>query len=187
MFNFEELNEETRATMLKEFEVEEAGCPFRSPRLSLLGIQEFPYIMREAIRNGNEQTLFDNLNDPKYWNETEPYQRSGVTRVRKLNYGNAARTFAITEFNTWYVRGLCHRLLDEGIYVCQVYRAESAQVPRTECLAHEGKCYSVQDIYDGHRAHYWPEPGDNTKLSIPVGAMCHHSIRRVPDGEDSNA
>ena len=186
MFNFEELNEETRAKMLQEFDTEEAGSPFRSPRLSPLGVQEFPCIMREAIRNGNEQTLYDNLNGSRHWNETEPYVRNGVTRFRRLNYSYAAKTFAVTEFNTWYVRGLCRRLLDDGVDICQVYRAESAQLPRPECHAHNGRRYSVQNIYDGHRAHYWPEPGDNTILSIPVGPLCHHSIRRITDGENSD-
>ena len=167
--------------MLQEFKAEEGGNPFRSPRLSPFGVQEFPSIMREVIKNGNEQTLLDRLNRPEYWNPTEKYQSKGVTLQRKLNYSNAARTFALTEFNTWYVRGLCRRLLEEEVDLCQVYRAESAQVPRSECLAHEGMRYSVQQIYDGHRAHYWPEPGDKTSLSIPVGPLCHHSIRRILD------
>ena len=138
MFVFEELYKQTRARMLEEFEAEEAGTPFRSPRLSPLGRQAFPDIMREVIKNGNDETLLNNLNHPSFWNEMEPYQRKGQAHFRRVNYTNAARTFALTEFNTWYVRRLCRRLLDEGVNLCQVYRAELAQVPRSECLVHEG-------------------------------------------------
>ena len=179
MFDFEELNEKTREKMLQEFEAKEGGNPFRSPRLSPFGVQEFPSIMREVINSGNEQTLLDRLNRPEYWNPTELYTRAGVTRIRRLNYTNAVSTFAVTEFNTWYVRGFARRLLDEGVTTCEVYRAASANEPREECREHEGARYPVQEIYNGHRARYWPTDEKPSAFSIPVGVHCHHIIRRV--------
>ncbi len=180
MFNFEELDEITRNWMLNEFHAEEAsGNPYRSSRLSPQGLSVFPIAMENAIRHGNEETLGRSLSNPEYWNPTETYVRSGVTRERKVNPEKAAEFLAYTEFNTWYVRGFARRLIEEGEERCQVYRAAPAFQPRAECLKHDNKIYSVKEIYDGHRARYWPPPGNPNALSIPVGTNCHHSIRRV--------
>jgi hypothetical protein len=180
MFNFEELDETTRKWMLLEFRIEEAsGNPYRSPRLSPKWLEIFPQKMEEAIKHGNEETLTQMLSDPVFWNSFEYYTRSGVKRKRRINYQKAAEALSITEFNTWYVKGFAHRLLEEGEEYCEVYRAAPAFEPRGECLQHDGRTYEVQRIYDGHRTRYWPHPGNPSALSIPVGTNCHHSIRRV--------
>lgn len=179
MFQFEELDQTTRRFMLQEFKAEESGTPYRSPRLSPRGRQAFPMLMEEAILSGNEETLARTLSNPSHWNPYETYVREGVTRQRKVTPGKAAESLAITEFNTWYVRGLAKRLLEEGEHVCQVYRAAPAWEPRGECLKHDRQIYSLQEVYDGHRARYWPEPGNPKVVSIPVGPNCHHTIRRA--------
>lgn len=180
MFAFEELTEETRQVMLQECESEQSQeVHYMSPRLSAEGSRVYPDLMREAIVLGNEESLEQALLRPEYWVQTEMYQRSGRYQERRVNFQTAAKTFAITEFNTWYVRGLARLLLNEGIETCEVYRAEAVQEPRGECLQHEGVLYRIQDIYDGHRARYWPLPGIPNALSIPVGPNCHHTIRRV--------
>jgi len=182
MFNFEELDETTRQYMLSEFRAEEgSGHAYRSARLSPSGLAAFPAAMEDAIKHGNEETLTQALSQPSYWNPTETYVRSGITRERRVNPAKAAEFLARTEFNTWYVRGLARRLMEEGEEYCQVYRAAPAWEPRGECFQHEDRIYRVQEIYDGHRARYWPPPGNPNALSIPVGTNCHHSIRRVRD------
>jgi len=179
MFHFEELDTTTREWMLREFEAEEDGSPYRSFRLCPEGSAAFPDVMREAIRNGNDVTLAASLCAPSLWLPGESYIKNGIARTRRINPAKAAEALAITEFNTWYVRGLARRLLEEGEETCEVYRADTAWSPRYECLQHEGQCYPVRTIYDGHRARYWPEPGNPSALSIPVGPNCHHTIRRV--------
>lgn len=178
--NFEELDTTTRGYMLAEFEAEEAGDnPYRSKSLSPAGRTAFPNLLREAITSGDEQTLIVSLLNPGYWNPTERYLRSGVWRDRQLNMHQAAERLCMTEFNTWYVRGLAKRLLNEGVTHCQVYRAALPKWEPAECSAHEGQILSVDKVYRIHRARYWPEPGDLTALSIPFGPGCHHTIRRV--------
>jgi hypothetical protein len=174
--------------MLKEFHAEEgAGNPYRSPRLSPAGLLAFPGAMAEAILHGDEETLVQALSSPEYWNPTELYTRSGVTRERVINPAKAAEFLAWTEFNTWYVRGLARRLLDEGEELCQVYRAAPAWQPRAECLQHDGQIYRLQEIYDGHRARYWPPPGDPTpcrfllaQTVITAFAVCVTNLR-IPE------
>src|SRR5688500_2044314 len=107
--NFEELDDDTRRYMLAEFDLGQANPNhFKSKLLSKDGEADFPEFMRRAINRGNEETLAESLANPALWNPTD----SGGHR---LNVLQAAERLAITEFNTWYVRGLAKRLLDEGV------------------------------------------------------------------------
>jgi hypothetical protein len=166
--------------MLHEFQAEEqSGNPYRSSRLSSSGIKIFPIEMENAIRGGDEVSLAHALSSPAYWQPLETYMRGGTRHSRRINPIKAAEFLANTEFNTWYVRGFARRLIEEGEESCQIYRAAIAWQPRGECLQHEDQIYSVRKIYEGHRARYWPPPGNPNALSIPVGTNCHHSIRRI--------
>lgn len=178
--NFEELDGTTRRYMLAEFEAEESsGNPYRGKGLSPAGRAAFANLMREALRAGDDQTLIGSLSQASYWNPTETYVRNGLERERRVNVQQAAERLGLTEFNTWYVRGLAKRLMEEGVTRCQAYRAATPKWEPGECSAHEGQIFSVEEIYRGHRARYWPEPGDDTAMSIPFGPGCHHTIRRV--------
>lgn len=180
MYNFEELDEITRKWMLEEFRNEEnSGQPYRSSRLSPEGIAICPKEMERAIEHGNEEAFVRVMSEPRCWRSSEIYQRQGRSHERRINPTKAAQFMAYTEFNTWYVRGFARRLIEEGQEECRVYRAKSAWQPRTECLRHENQIYKVKDIYAGHRARYWPPPGDQNALSIPVGTNCHHTIGRI--------
>jgi hypothetical protein len=105
--------------------------------------------------------------------------RSGIRRMRKINPEKAAEELAITEFNTWYVRGLARRLMEEGEEICEVYRADGAWEPRANVWSNEGRQYPVKTICGGHRARCWAERGYPAAVSIPVGPNCHNTIRRV--------
>jgi len=160
--------------MLKEFKAELATNPYFSKSLSTLGRRVFPEFMERAIKEGSEETLRRDLLDRGFWKTN-----SGRANPRTINPLTEAKKVAITEFNTWYVRGFARRLIEEGESLCEVYRAAPAEEPRTECRFHHGRQYPVQQIYEGHRARYWPEPGNPRALSIPVGPNCHHTIRRI--------
>lgn len=171
--HFEELDDRTRKLMLEEFEIEQRSSnPYFSPLLTKIGRREFVSLMRKAIRSGDEQQLVSSLARATYWDDTN--RRGSVVNVR-----HAAEQLAVSEFNTWYVRGLAKRLLDEGVTECQVYRAEDPRAERGECRQYEGRILPVEDVYGGHRARYWPEPGDPHALSVPFHPGCHHTIRRV--------
>lgn len=177
---YEELDDITRQHMLSEFEVEQrSATPYRSRALSAEGHAAFPGLLRRAIEAGNEQSLFASLNDARYWEPMEQYERNGVVRDRRRNIRQAAERLALTEFSTWYVRGLAARLLAEGVENCQVYRGAQPKWEPGDCARHEGVIVAVRAVYDGHRARYWPEPGNPDAFSIPSGPSCHHAIRRV--------
>ena len=179
MFNFEELNEATRRFMLREFDAEQEGTPYVSTQLSSQGVGVYAELMRNAICTGNEESLEADLSYDAYWRPTGSNQSRSPSRRTTNGFSYKAERLAITEFNTWYVRGLARLLLDEGVKTCEVYRAGAAKEPRGECAQHEGRRFSIQEIYNGHRARYWPKPGNPSAFSIPVGPYCHHTMRRV--------
>lgn len=178
--NFEELDQTTREFVLAEFEAEQASLtPYRSPLLTPTGVAAFVRLIRDAIITGNEVSLAAALAVAEYWHATESYERDGIVRTRNVNMRQASERLSLTEFNTWYVRGLSRRLLSEAAATCQAYRAAQPKWEPAECSAHEGQIFSVQEIYDGHRAKYHPAPGNPAAVSIPFGPGCHHTIRRI--------
>lgn len=179
---FEELDATTRQWMLVRFELEVTGtAPYRPRGLSPAGLAAFPDLMRGVIRgwNCNEESLAAALDRPDFWNPVELYVRKGVERERRINVAQASMRLSLTEFNTWYVAGLAHRLIDEGEIDCDIYRAAEPKFQHARCSAHEEQRYPLTAIIEGHRAGYWPGPGDPDRLSIPAGVGCHHTIRRV--------
>ncbi len=105
--------------------------------------------MRHVIRSGNEEKLIASLLNPTYWYPTEIYVRGGIERERRVNIQQAAERLGLTEFNTWYVRGLAKRLMDEGVTYCQAYRAAEPRWEPNECSEHEGRLFLVEEIYEG--------------------------------------
>jgi len=164
--------------MLTEFKDELAASPYRPKTLSDEGWRQFPRVMEQAINSGDDVTLAQTLNRTGFFRDTQRRAKARMIRVR-TNPGNASKTLALTEFNTWYVRGLCRRLVDEGVKSCEVYRAGPATNPRCECTGWEGRVFSVRGVYDGHRARYHGAGANPRALSIPSGPNCHHSIRRL--------
>jgi len=184
MYEFEELDNVTRKWMLEEFLNEEkSGAPYRSSRLSELGLKIFPKEMEKAIIEGNEESLEKALMNPDYWNPSESYKTKNRIRSRIVNPISAAEFLARTEFTIWFTRGFARRLIEEGETLCKVVRIAPADEPRRECRSHEDKIYNVIDIYNGHRVRYWPFPGKPDAFSIPMGTNCHHSIRRAPKSQ----
>ena len=178
--HFEALDETTRRFMLAEFDAEEtSGKPYRARGLSAKGLSVFHDLMREAIQSGTEKTLIAALAHPAYWDRHEIYYRNDKPRTRQINVSQAAERLGLTEFNTWYVRGLARRLLEEGETRCQVYRAAEPKGPPDTCRLQDGQIVPIEEVYRGHRASYWPEPGHPEAFSVPSGPGCHHTIRRV--------
>lgn len=162
--HYRDLDDRTRHHMLIGYEEELASeNPYVSGRLSDRGRDLFPELMREAIRNGTDESLRAQLNDARLW-------RPGSSR-------DAAQRLAYCEFNTFYVRGLAYRLQAEHEHRCEIYRAGPAYAPRALCRSWEGVSRSIADVLAGHRRHYHGDV-DVAVLSIPVGANCHHTIGR---------
>ena len=171
---FGELDAETRKWMLVEFEAEEDSKPYRPPRLNDVGQMKFVEMMTRAIQTGDIQSLEAEVSSGCL-KSMETRTRNGRTSHVRVPR-NAAHILAHTEFTTWYTRGFARRLIEEGVEMCEVYRAEAAARPRCSCSRLEGSVVSVRSVYDGHRPYHY---GTNPEITIPDGPLCHHTIRRV--------
>lgn len=183
MMNYDELDDTTRKWMLEEFNNEQSQEKHhQSKSLNQAGLEAFPEIMRKAIQTGNIDSLAKELSNPSYWNPTKPRKGKNGTIDIPINPQTEAKMVAHSEFNTCYTHGFARRLKEEGIEVCEVYRADRADQQNCECTNLEGTTQPVQKIYDGHRAKYFPKDNFGA-FSIPSVPYCHHTIRRVKKGE----
>lgn len=134
MFRFENLDETTRRYMLLEVEQAIKSSQLHlSRRFTAQGQEQYPDLLREAMRSGDEVSLTAALQEHHCFTEREPYG-AGTRRVP----ANAARTFAEGEFNAFYMRGVCHRAIQEGSMV-EVYRAKSVATMRPSSTLIEGQ------------------------------------------------
>lgn len=171
MFNFPELAA-TRERMLEAFLEEQARTdlpPYRPKGLTPEGEAAVSGLVEAAIRHGNEMSLKADLDFAPFWHAT----------AGGSNPGPIARRAANSEFNTWYVKGLCLRLLDEGVESCRVILAADGTDGCQECRQIDGHTMSVAQISENHRIRYHHLSPDPHALSVPLHTTCHHSIRRI--------
>lgn len=141
MFRFENLDEVTRRYML--IEVEEAikaSQLYLSQRFTTLGREQYPALLREAVRTGNENSLTTAILQKQLLVEQEPYG----TNTRRVP-ASAARTFAEGQFNAFYMRGVCHRALQAGGEV-EVYRAKEVITTHPISKYQEGQRLDPQQV-----------------------------------------
>jgi hypothetical protein len=136
--------------------------------------------MPEALKEQDDEWLRGEMSDLALWDATYPRAKpkGGITLV-KYNKPDAIRRLSYGEFNIAYIRGLATALLARGETHCEAYRAEDAYQPRGECSGWEGEQFALEAVIAGHRARYYPAPGEPGAFSIPSGPNCHHSIRAL--------
>lgn len=168
------LDDVTRGYMLAELErdKEKHGTPYISPRLSPEGARTYPQALREAISDGDDQTFEDALRTPGTFNPTETYARNGKTHQRKMN-SQAPQTLAESEFNRYYIRGLCARICEEGGGAVEVFRARASAWARPESEALIGAHIDAGELLDDLRTHIGEEP------SLLPDVNSGLSVRRV--------
>lgn len=171
MFNFPELAE-TRERMLEAFREEQTRTdlpPYRPKGMTQAGEAAFPGFMEAAILHGNELMLKADLDFAPFWYASGAGSNPGPLASRAAN----------SEFNTWYVKGLCLRLLDEGVETCEIIKAQAGADGCRECEQVDGRSMKVTEISEGHRIRYHHLSPDPHAISVPLHTNCHHSIRRL--------
>jgi hypothetical protein len=140
------------------------------------GWDAFLIAMPEALKGQTDVWLAVQMDVPGFW---QPQRWDKRGRWVTYNKPQALEILCAGEFNIAYIRGLALTLLAEDVADCEIYRAGNAVEKRRECSEWEGRAFPVQQVLDGHRARYWPPPGDRSAWSLPTGVGCHHSICRV--------
>jgi hypothetical protein len=163
---YENLDDTTRRYMLEEITHDiEAGTLYMSPRLSAQGKTDWVPLLREACESGSDETLASALRGSGRLNDFETRRtRSGGTSSVRVPI-TAPATLAEGEFNRFYARGVCRRVLQSGQSEVQVYRAKAVMSPRPESQARIGTRVNAASLLDDLRN----SPGVEPALGIPPG------------------
>jgi hypothetical protein len=129
--HYEDLTSETRRFMLEEIDMDiESDVIYRSPYLTQRGKGNWPDHLRDAAANGNDDSLAASVKGQ--FNQTTQRRKPKGGYYSAAVPVNAAEVIAESEFNRYFVRGLCRRAIAEGIPRLQVFRAEIVAQPRPE-------------------------------------------------------
>lgn len=162
----QQLNPQTRELMEEELDYDQAHHQLHiSPYLSGQGVHDFPLLLRQAIRHGDETTLAHSLGRMR---------RIARTAHRRLPEGgynivtvpyNAAEMIADDAFNRYYIRAICRRALAEGEDRVVVYRARATRSPRPRSEELVETAVDPAELLEDLRQH----SGEKTELGIPGG------------------
>lgn len=172
--DYKNLDERTRRFMLEEVDADtEAAKLYFSSYLSERGKTDWPALLRDAAKGGN---------DVSFGNELRKNERLNKTAQRKKKNGGyttvnvpitAHETLSEGEFNRFYIRGICRRAIDEKIPHVEVYRAKQVAEPRPESQAMIGQKINPAVLLEDLRQNVGVEtssgfPGPNSGLSIKL-------------------
>jgi hypothetical protein len=173
---FENLDERTRGLMLDEMEYDITNNQLHiSPFLSGQGQRDYAHLLREAIQNGDDETLAQSLREHRRIVRTQPRRqpKAGGYSIAATPE-NAADVLAESEFNRYYIRALARRAIEDGIDELVIYRAKPALNPRPESEARVETSLPPQDLLEDLRSH----PGDEPPaLGVPSGPNSGLSVR----------
>lgn len=132
-FNFLNLDDETRRFMVSEIEKAlDDGQVYFSKRFNEAGYAKWPELLLEAARKHDEHWLAYQLETQGLMKGIEESRTpSGGYTVKHVPH-TAAETMAEGQFNRFYILGLCHRALAEGVDEVIIYRAKDVSQPRSE-------------------------------------------------------
>lgn len=167
------LNNQTRQFMLEEIESDIANNQlYLSPRLSDVGLADYPDLIREAARGYDDEWLAETLRNNGRLNASEQRRtKSGYTMVKVPI--TAPETLSEGEFNRFYARGLCRLAVDTGVPTLQVYRAKAVMVARSASEAMIGSLIDAAALLQDLRTHQ----GVDTALGLPPGPNSGLSVK----------
>ncbi|EGJ50931.1 hypothetical protein [Desulfocurvibacter africanus] len=174
---YDSLDEETRRWMLVELdEDEQGGVLYYPPLLTDRGREEYRWLLREALKHHDDAWLAHGLDKPGLLrieladSETMGMSQRGRrgprwrTRIEQPNAEAMGTSpaevpmsviddMAADEFNRYYSRGVCRRVLESGLGQVEIYKIEaganlhlSYPVPGSENADHAREVEAGRDI-----------------------------------------
>ena len=173
--HYENLNKNTRSFMLSEIDSDLSHDNlYMSSRLNELGKQNYVSLLKEAVEYHDDAWLAQQLRSQGYMKDYEQRRkRGGFTNARVPV--TAPDTLSEGEFNRYYVRGLCVRVIEEGVDQVEVYRGKPVSQPRPESEVLLGKRLSVEALLEDLRKSKGIEPA----LGLPPGPNSGLTVRMV--------
>lgn len=164
--NYRHLDERTRALMLAEIDRDiSAGTLYLSDNLSEQGCADYPTLLRSAAQNGTDATLAAALSKCLNSHEKPRRLKSGGYSKPPIMRSNAHEMLAEGEFNRFYIRAVCLRVIEDGIKEVVVYRAKEVANARSTSEQMIGQRISPEALLNDLRIH----PGVDTALGLPPG------------------
>lgn len=171
-----DLDPETRDYMRMEISDDiENDRLYVSSRLSASGRAEYAQLLLDAVNSGTDSTLAAALAVAGRLNTTETSHTKTGKVIEKAVPSNAHETLAEGEFNRFYVRGLCARVVAHGDTDVEVYRAKPVTEPRSQSSALIGTSVNAKQLLNDLRAHV----GVDTALGLPGGPNSGLSVRLI--------
>lgn len=173
---YENLDAITRSFMLNEV-VSDVSLNklYMSPRLNEFGRQNYVHCLQEAVVHHNDGWLAQQLRSHGYMTDYEQRRTRGGGFTSARVPVTAPDTLSEGEFNRYYARGLCVRVIEEGRDQVEVYRGKSASRPRLESEAMLGIRLSAEALLKDLRASNGVEPA----LGLPPGPNSGLTVRMV--------
>jgi len=158
--------------MLAELELDVAEEKlYLSKYLSLTGRAAYPLLLGEAIEDGDDDSLAAALRAAGVFVDTYEKRKPKGGYTTATVPHTAPETLAEGEFNRFYLRGVCRRLIAAGSGSVEVYRARASAVPRAESEAMIGTLLDPQTLLGDLRDNTFVDnalhlpPGPNSGLS----------------------
>jgi len=171
--NLVDLNERVRQFMVDELNLDlEAGTLYRSERLTEDGWDKYHGLLRDAVVEGNDESLAQCLRSGKCMVAMEMTTRRGKLVATRVPV-NACQTLAEGEFNRFYLRGLCRCATEDGIDHLIIYRAKQVRQPRPDSFRLLGKAIDAHALLERARA----DPRVDLALGLPHGPNSGLSAR----------
>jgi hypothetical protein len=180
-FLYEDLDQITRQHMTAEIKKDIAADKlYLSNKLTHSGQESWFGLLLDAALCGSDDSLAALLQDRGLLNRCElkkkPKGGYSITQVSEI----AHITLAESEFNRFYVRGLCCRAIAEGIPRLEVYRAKEVDVPSDQCSEKIGLLMDPEAVLGDVRAsigvvtaHGVPQ-GPNSSLTLRIPRETAH-------------
>lgn len=130
MFVFENLNEKTRALMLRELDRDTMlGTLFLDARLQENSREGYFELLHEALSRGTPESFSEAILDQQLLKETETRDlgekqiQAKISNIAHYNIGEG-------EFNRYYMRAICLIAIENAWDEVEVYRAKQVSKPR---------------------------------------------------------
>ncbi|QDT94285.1 hypothetical protein [Gimesia algae] len=163
---YKHLDERTRRLMLEEIEHDVASSAlYLSTNLNENGIAEYPDLIREAARSGDDDTLAAAIVSRLNSHEKPRQLKSGKLSKPPVMRSNAHQMLAEGEFNRFYMRALCSRAIGDGVPSVIVFRAKTVEHARSASEQMIGRAMSADSLLEDLRN----STGVDTALGLPPG------------------
>lgn len=154
-FNFTNLDTRTRELMCSEIQSDiEEGKLYKSESLNTRGSQMYEEFLLRAVYDGDDELFAKLLAPNTYFNTTD------------LQPG-AAKLLCQNEFNKYYIRAICLKVIALGVDTVVVYRAKPTDHPQPEVEAKVGTFITASELLADLRANTCSE--SNVLPEIGVG------------------